>query len=616
MWQTVFAGVRVMKARRLMLGARVSAILLTLAVPAVRHLAAQVNDRTDSDKTIASLRQVTNELDEAVKRFQAHLDREIAMHDRGYRARGDRRIPGADADFNGGQADVVQAAIRKLFAARMIASRRPGYEPAPLADSDLIQTLIAEARSRIDIGNAIMRRLLVVSAKELNPRTYAGEKAKHDDLLKARNAAAEAAKKAFVALPVALPEADSPEQQRDRAWDAIAGAIPKERQDVAISDVAAHEGAKNTAARVLPIRFEEGKKVILVNEHFCRIALTDSGLEDQGRRLFYEEEWMTRQGSIARTTGTGPAGIVVLMRWAVAVNTTTGQHTLLRRYEPREFRGDFDGIYELQGKELQGSDYISNASPPSEPALPTTKELILAVESAERSRAELQEAVLEFRRQIRDALAGNDALLSARDGLTLDDDLPKDLREKLFAIRGHLAGGAATFDSESKVRRALERAASGVRNLEALTAWIDGNSLERAAPARDSRALLEAQNRADTGIYSIRSLEREALAALPPDLPMPEAQLPALRKDVIVRIRRLGRSPAASGIAGGIVNYRQEIWRLVGSVQGTRQVTRTIVLIDLDSKSGSQIPASRELKSYPVEAGDSLEEIYDENAAQ
>jgi hypothetical protein len=561
-----------------------TAILFTLAALAVRPGAeAQqvrpVNEPADIDKTIASLRRITDDLDNAVKRYQAHLDREISAHDRGYRAKGGRRIPAADADLNGGQADVVQAAMRKLFAARMMAARRAGYEPAPLADADRLEVLIDEARSRLETGNDIMRRLLVVSAKELNPRTYAEQKAKHDELLKARNTAAEAAKKALVALPVALREADSPEQQRDRAWDAVA---------------------------VLPVRFDEGKKVILVNEHFCRIALTDSGLEDrQGRRLFYQEEWMTRQGSVARTTGTGPAGIVVLLRWAVAVDTSTGQHTLLRRYLPREFQGDVDDLYDLQG-----SDYVSKVSLPVEPAptgsaSPSTRELMSAVDAAERSRAELQQAVLEFRRQIRDALAANDALLSARNKPALDDDLPTDLREKLFAIRGQIAGATAILDSENKVRRALERAASRVRDLEALTAWVDGNSLERVALAQDSRALLEAQNRSDAGIHSIRSLEREALAALPPDLPMPEAQLPALKKDVIVRIRRLGNS-----------RYRQEIWRLEASAQGIRQVTREIVPIDIDSKSGNQIPAARELKSYPIEVGDTLEEIYDENAAQ
>jgi hypothetical protein len=259
MWQTVFAGVRVsaqaagplcaieagaqaagyfVSSRRPMTGA-LNAILFALAVLAVRPFAeAQqgrpVNIRTDSGKTIASLRQVADDLDNAVKRFQTHLDREISMHDRGYRTKDGRRIPGADADFNTGQADVVQAAMRKLFAGRMISARRPGYEPVPLADSDRIQVLIAEARVRIESSNEIMRRLLVVSAKELNPRTFGEQKAEHDELLKARNAAAEAANRAFVALPVGLPEADSAEQQRERAWDAMAAAVMRVRPDVAI----------------------------------------------------------------------------------------------------------------------------------------------------------------------------------------------------------------------------------------------------------------------------------------------------------------------------------------------------------------------------------------------
>jgi hypothetical protein len=145
------------------------------------------------------------------------------MHDRDSCTKDGRRIPGADADFNTGQADVVQSAMCKLFAARMISARRPGYEPVPLADSDRIQVLIAEVRSRIDSSNDIVRRLLVVSAKGLNPRTYGDKKAAHDELLKARNAAAEAAKRAFVALPVALPAADSAERQRERAsaWGAV-----------------------------------------------------------------------------------------------------------------------------------------------------------------------------------------------------------------------------------------------------------------------------------------------------------------------------------------------------------------------------------------------------------
>jgi hypothetical protein len=563
-----------MKARRLIPRAWVCATLLLLSALGARSAAQTAGD---ADKTIANLRQVANNLNDAVKLFQAHLDREIALHDGGYRAKSGRRIPGADGDFTSGQAAVVHAAMRKLFAARMIAARRPGYAPIPLADVERIQALISEARSGIDAGNDVMRRLLVVSAADLIPRTYAEQKVRRDELLKARNAAAEAAKKAFVALPVPLPEADSPEEQREKAWDLMVA-------------------KKDTP--VLPIRVVEGRRIALVNEHFCKVTLTDSGIEDsRGRHLFYEEEWMTRQGSVARTTGTGPAGIVVWKRWAVAVNTATGQHTLLRRYEEREFQGDFDDIYQLQ--EI---DYMANAASLERPASPSVKDLASAVVSLEHSREELRDAVMNFRRRIREALTRSDALL--------DDELPNDLRENLFAIRGQLAGAKAILDAEDRVRRAVESASGSVRALDALDAWVNGSALEREAPAQDSHALLELRSRSDAGIYLIRSLQREALMAMPPDLPMHEAVLPALKKDVIVRIRRLG------GSVDGTVRLRQEVWRIEASAQGVRQVKRNIVIVEIESKSGNQISTGREVKSYQLDAGETLEEIYDENAAQ
>jgi hypothetical protein len=290
----------------------------------------------------------------------------------------------------------------------------------------------------------------------------------------------------------------------------------------------------------------------------------------------------------------------VWKRWAVAVNTTTGQHTLLRRYEAREFQGDFDDLYRLQEV-----DYTANAASPERSASPSVKELTSAVESLERSRDELRGAVLDFRRHTREALTRNDALLFARNQLALDDDLPNDLRESLFVIRAHLAGATAILDAENRVRRAVERASGSVRALEAMDAWINGNALERESPVQDSRASLELRSRSDSGIHSIRSQVREALAALPPDIPMPEAQFPALKKDVIVRIRRLGAT-----------TYRQEVWRIEAPVQGVRQVKRTIVAVDIEPESGNQVPTGKELKYYPLDAGDTLEETFDENAAQ
>ena len=205
-------------------------------------------------------------------------------------------------------------------------------------------------------------------------------------------------------------------------------------------------------------------------------------------------------------------------------------------------------------------------------------------------------------KQAEGALTRGDALL--------DDELPNDLRESLFAIRDQLAGATAILDAENGVRRAVESASGKVLAVDALNAWVNGDALETEAPVQDSRALPALRRRSDAGTYLIRSLQREALAAMPPHLPMPEAVLPALKKDFIVRIRWLG------GSAEGTVRLRQEVWRIKASVQGIRQVKRTIVVVEIHSKSGGQIPTSREAKYYQMDAGDTLEEIYDANAAQ
>jgi hypothetical protein len=64
------------------------------------------------------------------------------------------------------------------------------------------------------------------------------------------------------------------------------------------------------------------------------------------------------------------------------------------------------------------------------------------------------------------------------------------------------------------------------------------------------------------------------------------------------------------------VKCRQEVWGFAASVRGAREVKRTIVFIDIEPKSNSQIPAGREVKYYRIEPDEALEEIYDQNAAQ
>jgi len=491
----------------------------------------------DPARMIAELRQSTTDLNEAVRRFQIHLDSEIALHDRGYRGASGKHVPGADADLNDGPGESAQAAIRKLFAARMILARRDGYAPEATADADRIQALIDRTHERIEASTVQMRSFFMVSASDLNSHSDSALKAQHRDLFKARTAATEAALK---------------------------------------------------AAAVLPLQQGQSAPLTLVCELSRRIALADSGVGDgHGRRLFYQEEWIRREGT------------VVVRRWAVAVNTSTGYHTLLRRYDLREFRGELDDIFASLARErLPRVDRYQDVGPPS------SAELLAAVTQAALAREELRGALAGFRRQIAEALTRSDARLAAQNKLALDDDLPSQLRESLFAIRGQLAGTEAILEAERRIRASADRATQKVQILEASVAWIDGATLEEDAPARDSRALQEARQRSDTEIGTLKALRLEALAALPPDLSGSEEQFPALSKDLIVRIRKLPEG------------YRQEIWKIDAATKGARKVSRTIVLLSIDPKTSIQVPVSREVKYYRMESGDSLEEIYDENAAR
>ena len=90
-----------MQARQPMVEVWISVILLAVTVSPVRSAnQTQQGAPEDPDKIIAGLRQVTKRTrTDSVKQFQTHLDREIALHDRGYRSKDGRRIPGADADL-------------------------------------------------------------------------------------------------------------------------------------------------------------------------------------------------------------------------------------------------------------------------------------------------------------------------------------------------------------------------------------------------------------------------------------------------------------------------------------------------------------------------------------
>jgi hypothetical protein len=548
----------------------------------------------EADKVIADLRQVTKELMKAVNGLVTHLDEAIARYDRGGRPAGGKQLPGADVDLIGGQADVMQAATRKFMLARMMAARSEEYQPIPLADADQIENLIGEARKRAEAGDAMMRRLGVVSVRNLNPRSSAEWKLRHDQLVKARTAADEAAKRALLALPVDLSEIDSSE--KTAVFDLLVIGSPAPRNQQAASQDAARKKPEFTAALVLA-HGKRYKRITLINEIGYRMALTDPGIEDRpGRRLFYQEEWVQRRTSVIR------------MRWRVGVDTRTGQHVLIKRYSPRELRGSLDDLY----KRWDG-DYLWYLEPPDESTEPSRQEVESTLAEVTRSREQIRVALQHYKKMIHDTLARADEAHAAQGEAFPDGGLPDELRERLFAIRGHLARAADILELENQVGRYMEQAQQRIRELELLVAWSNRVTPELgSATGLSELEWQKLQDRSDREIDLTQTGSAEARASLPPDLSQPEAKFPALGKNVVVNIRRRA---SWKGL-GSAVRCMQEVWRMESSIQGAHRVRRTVSFIDVDAKTGNQTVASSATKYYPAAPDENLEDIFEQYASE
>ena len=537
----------------------------------------------DTDHAIDGLRQVSRDLNDSVKSFYSHLDQTINRNDRGYRLQNRRQIQGADVDLTSGAADLMWEAVRKFTAFRMLAARNEEYDPAPVADLDHIQQLIIEARKRVDAGTMILRRLLVVSVAEMDPQKDAAIKAGHDQLLKARAATEESAKRALLALPLEQTEASSQEETAQRAWDHLRRSPQPPKLEVPKLEV------PKGAAPAIPIRLEHRKRLTLINETSYRMAMTDSGIEDdRGRHIFYQEEWVQRSVSVIR------------FRWRVAVETATGRHILLKRYPPLELHGDLEDLYNHRDR-----DYLWYLEPPDDSIEPTREELESALAEVSRARQGVRTAARDFKSGIREAMTQQDRLHAALNMPAVDGELPEEMRQTLFTLRAHLSGVPSLLQAEAKVRRAISQAERAVRALEPLAAWFN-RAVETATP--DWAQLL---GRSDREINSLRSAETEALTYLPPQSSQEEEQFPEIAKNVIVRIRR-ARSKSPQDTA---VRCLQEIWRMENGMLGVREVLRTVNLILIDPQTGNQTRVGSGTRYYKASPEDLLEEIYDEYAA-
>jgi hypothetical protein len=574
-------------------------IVSTLAPALVAGLAAQnvSTDPSDIDKTIEDLQRISVELNQALKTLDAHLDDAVARYDSGYRV-GRLHIPAADAELSAGDTNVKRADVRKLMLARLLAVRSPEYTPAPLADMDRLQNLILEARGRLEGSDPAAQRLLLVSAKDLSRQEGEQWKFKHERLLKARTAAESATRKAILALPIALPEADSSEGSKDRALElAVGSPADVANRDRGLSQAGSQEkkvkqDQLRSAAVTFPIQWERQRHITLVREQGYRIALTDPGIEDQnGRHIFYQEEWVQR-GLFA----------VEMTRWRVAVDTATGQHTLVKRYRPRKQPGDIDDASDLWDRA-----YIWRLEPPDSPE-PSPVEVESALSEVARHRELLRAAVEEYRNTVRTAMARNDRLQAAGNQVVPDAALAPQLREKLFAIRGHLGRTSAILEAEEKVDSALHDLSDSVQALEPLAAWANRSTLDEEKPSTKlaPSEWQTLQERSDDEIDLATDAKAEARTALPPDLSAADAKFPALQKDAIIHISaQPSREPANTP------RCLQEIWRFGFPSRQGRRVERIVTLIAIDSKTGIQRVLGVGTQYYKVRPEDPLEEIFD-----
>jgi hypothetical protein len=538
----------------------------------------------DTQKTIDGLRQITQQLNGSVKEFYSQLDKVLDRQDRGYRGTDGRIVPSADADLNHGQAEIMWTAARKFATFRMMASRSEGYNPPAIAELDRLQFLIAETRKRVDLCTALMRGKLVVSSAELDlSKTGLGiARREYDQLWKARATAEEAAMKALLALPIDQSERSSSERRAQAVWDSLGrGTASKpQAQQAAIKHV--EPGVHVEPAIEVPLLLERRKRVTLLADPSYRMAITDSGVDDSGRHIFYQEEWAQRGISVVR------------FRWRVAVETSTGQHVLVKRYTPLEVQGSIDELYNHRDR-----DYLWYLEPPPDSKEPTRDEVGAALDQVTRSREAIGNATQDFRNEVSGAMASQP---------DVDGGLPDELRRRMFAIRAHIAGVDAILQAEKKVRNAIDDAEAAIQTLEPLAAWSNRETYEASAGS-SAWALLLA--RSDHEIDSVRSAEVLARSGLPPDTILAQENFPALQKNLIVRMR------TASGKKQGtaIIKCLQEVWSIQSIMSGNREVRRIVTLFVIDPKTGIQTPVSSGTGFYKIAPDTLLEEVYNEYAA-
>jgi hypothetical protein len=550
-----------------------------------------------------NLEQIAHELNTAVDIYVSDLSDAIIRFDRGAQPARAPVVQAADADIASSPAEPMWAAVRRLMAFRLSIAReaglfRPGQQPKALEDMDDVQALVLEARRRVDASAIALRRMLVVPAKDLakNKVELARSKREHSRFLKAREMATNAAIVALTVLPINHQGNGAAADRARRIWDRL-GQNDASQNDASQNDPSRNDPSKDGAIELpgeqsfssIPLRFHSRTRVTVVREPSMRIAITDSGtVDDQGRHIFYQEEWLERSNVILRH------------RWRVAVDPETGQHILLRRYPVVELGGQLKDVYEGQDR-----NYLWSVEPPKGGHGPAIGDVESALARVSRSETAISNAAQDFRDRVRDALSQQDQEQTLGEQPLVDSTLPTYLRMTLFAIRAHMAGVRQVIDGENAVQSAIVNAEQSIRELEPLIAWGNKQDVPGAPVPAAWTQLME---RADHVIDFVRMTEEQGRGVLPPQNLKSEDRLTTLAKNTIIRIRD-ERSP---DVQDSIVRYLEEVWRFDYAPSGAREVRRDASLIDVNRRTGLQVPDRFSTVTYKAYSGEPLDSVFDE----
>ena len=460
------------------------------------------------------------------------------IYNRGHRNSDGAWIRAADQDVTPGESAL--GVSRALFAARMAAVVHQ-YDPDALRTLNELQDLREQGNDIL--ANIRHVRTLMSPAAWADPDPFTPKEFKEYStrLRLAARAAEKAIEMAVDVVPAPLPPGERVVVRAVRAGSSSDSLVPRRIED--------------------PPPYAE-----------ALVALTQiRSPKAAGNAVFLEEGFVERH----------PKGRPVEVLWTrrrVVVDLATGYHELGREYKTRRFFGS--GLNQVYNH-LAAADDLWRLEPPTGSVEPSFKQIQNAILRVQEERWAVVGGAWQLSVGIRQALAENDHQRETDRIARLDEELPPEWRELLFAIRGS-AGQTDVLTIASRLKAVLGGADRAIEELRVMASFGNRRPLANQPPGLSADAWEGLQEQAKEEIERAREAEREARTRLPQPLKTDWTTLGSPQSEIVVRIRCLPPSD-------GHTQILQEVWRpAVPAIMGVARIRRTVSLIEIDPDTGEQ----------------------------